>query len=42
MIATIEWMNADQKPPAKERLLLVVSAAGQPPDGRLIGKERSL
>jgi hypothetical protein len=36
---TIEW-NAYplQTPPANERLLLVVSAAGQPPSLKLIGK----
>ncbi|WMT78762.1 hypothetical protein [Bradyrhizobium sp. Ash2021] len=37
-MATIKWMTVDQKPPAKERLLLIVSAAGQPPDVKLIGK----
>jgi hypothetical protein len=38
-LQTIEW-NAYpvQIPPAKERLLLIVSAAGQPPSLKLIGK----
>ena len=34
----IKWMSTDHRPPAKERLLLIVSAAGQPKDARLIGK----
>jgi hypothetical protein len=36
---TIEW-NAypPQIPPAKERLLLIISAAGHPPKLKLIGK----
>ena len=39
MLQTMEW-NAYplQIPPAKERLLLIVSAAGQPPSLKLIGK----
>lgn len=37
-MAAIKWMTPDQKPPAKERLLLIHSAAGQPPDAKLIGK----
>ncbi len=38
-LQTIEW-NAYplRTPPAKERLLLIVSAAGQPPSLKLIGK----
>ncbi len=27
----IQWVMADKNPPAKERLLLIVSAAGLPP-----------
>jgi hypothetical protein len=34
----IKWMTTDVRPLAKERLLLIVSAAGDPPDGQLIGK----
>ena len=39
MLQTIEW-NAYplQIPPAKERLLLIVSAAGEPPSLKLISK----
>jgi hypothetical protein len=36
---TIEWnLYPLQIPPAKERLLLIVSAAGRPPSLKLIGK----
>ena len=39
MLQTIEWNAYPLKiPPAKERLLLIVSAAGQPPSLKLIGK----
>jgi hypothetical protein len=34
----IKWMTTNHGPPQKERLLLIVSAAGQLPDGQLIGK----
>jgi hypothetical protein len=38
-LQTIEWnVYPLQIPPAKERLLLIVSAAGQPPSLKLIGK----
>jgi hypothetical protein len=37
-MTTIKWMTADHDPPAKERLLLIVSAAGLPPDAKLMGK----
>ena len=36
---TINWIRSgEQTPPVKERLLLVFSAAGDPPNGTLIGK----
>jgi hypothetical protein len=36
---SIDWKAYPlQIPPVKERLLLVISAAGLPPDARLIGK----
>jgi hypothetical protein len=35
---TIKWTTADKNPPAKERLFLIVSAAGQPPDANLMDK----
>jgi hypothetical protein len=38
-LQTIEWnVYPLHTPPAKERLLLIVSAAGQPPSLKLIGK----
>ena len=38
-LQTIEWnVYPLQIPPAKERLLLIVSAAGKPPRLKLIGK----
>jgi hypothetical protein len=38
-LQTIQWNTYPlQIPPAKERLLLIVSAAGQPPTLKLIGK----
>ena len=38
-LQTIEWSAYPLEiPPAKERLLLIVSAAGRPPSLRLIGK----
>ena len=38
-LRTIEWSAYPLEiPPAKERLLLIVSAAGRPPSLRLIGK----
>ena len=38
-LQTIEWNNYPlQTPPAKERLLLIVSAAGRPPSLKLISK----
>ena len=37
-MTTIKWMAADPNPPVKERLLLIVSAAGQPLDVQLMGK----
>jgi hypothetical protein len=37
-MTTIKWMTAGQNPPAKEPLLLIVSAAGLPPDVSLMGK----
>ena len=39
MLQTIEWNTYPlQIPPAKERLLLIVSAAGDPPSLKLIAK----
>jgi hypothetical protein len=36
---TITWFALGKlKPPAKERLLLIVSAAGSPPDANLMGQ----
>jgi hypothetical protein len=37
-MAVIKWTTADRNPPAKERLFLIVSAAGSPPDASLLGK----
>jgi hypothetical protein len=38
-MATIERVAAgEQIPPLQERLLLIVSAAGRPPDAQLIGQ----
>jgi hypothetical protein len=38
-LQTIEWNTYPlQVPPGRERLLLIVSAAGQPPSLKLIGK----
>src|ERR1700752_4288542 len=38
-LQTIEWNAYPLRiPPARERLLLIVSAAGQPPSLKLIGK----
>jgi hypothetical protein len=37
-MSAIKWTTADKNPPSKERLLLVVSAAGLPPDLKLMGK----
>jgi hypothetical protein len=35
----IEWIRYGQEqPPIQERLLLIVSAAGEPPDALLMGK----
>jgi hypothetical protein len=35
----IEWFEcAERRPPTKERLLLIVSAAGEPPDSQLMNK----
>jgi hypothetical protein len=35
----IEWFGVDEKrPPKNERLLLIVSAAGEPPDAQLMDK----
>jgi hypothetical protein len=37
--AIINWIKAgEETPPTKERLLLIISAAGSPPEGQLIGK----
>jgi hypothetical protein len=37
-MTTIKWTTADKNPPAKERLFLIASAAGQPPDLALMEK----
>jgi len=37
-MANIEWLRSDQQPPVKERLLLIVDAAGSPPDAQLMDK----
>jgi hypothetical protein len=34
---TIRW-TTEKNPPAKERLFLIVSAGGQPPDAKLMDK----
>jgi hypothetical protein len=34
----IKWTTAGKNPPTKERLFLIVSAAGLPPDAALMGK----
>jgi hypothetical protein len=36
-MATIEWADAAQKPPIKERLLLITAADDFPPDAQLEG-----
>ena len=36
-MADLKWTNAAHPPPIKERLLLIVSAAGKPPDAQLMG-----
>jgi hypothetical protein len=33
-MAAINWATADRKPPAKERLFLILSAADDPPIGK--------
>jgi hypothetical protein len=35
---TIKWTSTDKNSPAKECLFLIVSAAGQPPDAKLMDK----
>jgi hypothetical protein len=35
---TIKWTTADKRPPAKERLFVIVSAAGRPPTLELMSK----
>jgi hypothetical protein len=35
----IDWFKCgEQQPPTRERLLLIVSAAGEPPDSHLMDK----
>jgi hypothetical protein len=38
MMTTMKWTTVDKNPPAKQRLFLIVSAAGQPPTLELIDK----
>ena len=38
-MASFRWIKfGTERPPTRERLLLIVSAAGEPPDVRLTGK----
>jgi hypothetical protein len=40
-MTTIKWTTADhEQPPAKERLFLIFSAAGEPPTLELMGKSK--